>query len=321
MLLRELYIQEDNWTSHKELANIIFNHTGNRQLAVDFFNLETEFESQDDMQSTGLSALDIDPFQLDRDRVNRILSINNVPVKVLKMKHNDAYETLYSLLQSAPVSENNNPYGLEGKPEWVDRAVQMKLNNPNITAAEIGRQLGINQNQILYWLTGTSGSGGLMKRPKDSFPFEPGVFPLGTGSLKYTDGTKPDWYEEALQMAKAGMSFIAIAKKFGVSPNNIGSWLVKGKKNRYGKIINPDAELEPRGFAGQKLDVNLLNNFISGGYTDEEIIELIRDDKGIKTASQVKSMLPTLRQKLNPGTQVIDKTATGISDPDISAVQ
>ena len=103
MLLRELYIQEDNWTSHKELANIIYKHTGNRQLAVDFFNLETEFDSQDDMQSTGLSALDIDPFQLDRERVNNILSLNNVPVKVLKMKHNDAYETLYSLLQSAPV--------------------------------------------------------------------------------------------------------------------------------------------------------------------------------------------------------------------------
>ena len=55
------------------------------------------------MQHTGLSALDIDPFAGDRERVNRILSINNIPVKVLKMKHNDAYETVYSLLQSAPV--------------------------------------------------------------------------------------------------------------------------------------------------------------------------------------------------------------------------
>ena len=108
MRLREVInnLQEAAWTSHKELANILYKHTGNKQLAIDFFHLETEFDSQDDMQSTGLSALDIDPFASDRERVNNILSINNVPVKVLKMKHNDAYETLYSLLQSAPVSES-----------------------------------------------------------------------------------------------------------------------------------------------------------------------------------------------------------------------
>jgi hypothetical protein len=103
MKLRELYIQEDNWVTHKDLANMLYKHTGNKQLAIDFYHLESEFDSQDDMQSTGLSALDIDPFESDRERVNRILSINKVPVKVLKMKHNDAYETLYSLLQSAPV--------------------------------------------------------------------------------------------------------------------------------------------------------------------------------------------------------------------------
>ena len=113
MFLRELYIQEDNWVTHKDLANMLYKHTGNKQLAIDFFHLESEFDSQDDMQSTGLTALDIDPFAGDRERVNRILSINKVPVKVLKMKHNDAYETLYSLLQSAPVSEA--PIGSYGK--------------------------------------------------------------------------------------------------------------------------------------------------------------------------------------------------------------
>ena len=108
MRLREVInnLQEEAWTSHKELANILYKHTGNKQLAIDFFHLEDEFDSQDDMQSTGLSALDIDPFESDRERVNRILSINQVPVKVLKMKHNDAYETVYSLLQSAPVPES-----------------------------------------------------------------------------------------------------------------------------------------------------------------------------------------------------------------------
>lgn len=326
MLLRELYIQEDNWTSHKELANIIYKHTGNRQLAVDFFNLETEFDSQDDMQSTGLSALDIDPFESDRERVNRILSINKVPVKVLKMKHNDAYETLYSLLQSAPVPESREDleeaspgYGLEGKPEWFDRAVALKKANPNISAAEIARQLGINITQILYWLTGNTSNPRLMKRPKDSFPFKPSAFPLGTGTLKYTDGAKPKWYDQALQMAKAGETFVSIAKKIGVSSDNIGMWLIKGRKSRRGKIINPDAVLEPRKIRGKKLDVKLLMDFISDGYTDEDIIELIRDDKGIETASHVKSMLPFLRKKQNPGTQVIDKTRT-MRDPDITGL-
>jgi len=112
MKLRELYIQEDNWVTHKDLANMLYKHTGNKQLAIDFYHLESEFDSQDDMQHTGLSALDIDPFAGDRERVNRILSINKVPVKVLKMKHNDAYETVYSLLQSAPVSERVNRFDI-----------------------------------------------------------------------------------------------------------------------------------------------------------------------------------------------------------------
>ena len=219
------------------------------------------------------------------------------------------------------LEEGVSKYGLEGKPEWFDRAVALKKANPRITAAEMGRQLGVPSTLILYWLTGLSGPAGLLKRPNDSFPFEPGAFPTGTGKLKYTDGAKPEWYDQALQMAKAGMSFIAIGKKLGVSDNNIGDWLVKGKKWVNGKIVNPDAELEPRKIRGKKLDVNLLMDFISTGYTDEDIIELIRDDKGPKIASQVKNMLPILRKKLNPGTQVIDKTATGINNPNISSVK
>ena len=326
MKLRELYIQEDAWVTHKDLANMLYKHTGNKQLAIDFFNLETEFDSQDDMQSTGLSALDIDPFDSDRERVNRILSINNVPVKVLKMKHNDAYETLYSLLQSAPISEapSNNTYGLEGKPEWFDRAVQMKLDNPRISATEIGKQVGVSASAVLYWLTGirpgTPYARTAIKRPKDSFPFELDDFPSG-GALRSYQGGKPEWYDQALQMAKAGGTFKDIGKKVGVSARSVGQWLVRGQKNMSGNIINPDAVLEPRIIRGKKLDVNLLMDFISDGYTDEDIIELIVDEKGPKIASQVKNMLPQLRQKLNPGTQVIDKTATGFYDPDISSVK
>ena len=210
-------------------------------------------------------------------------------------------------------------YGQEGKPEWYDRAVQMKLNNPHITATEIAKQIGIRtSNPVIYWLTGKDTSRPHMARPKGSFPFEPDDFPMGAGKMKYHDGAKPEWYDQALQMAKAGESFVNIAKKFGVTAVTVGLWLIKGRKNSStGKLINPDAELEPRYITGQKLDVNLLNSFIQDGYTDEDIIELIVDEKGPKIASQVKNMLPTLRKKLNPGTQVIDKTRS-MRDPDIT---
>jgi hypothetical protein len=43
------------------------------------------------------------------------------------------------------------------------------------------------------------------------------------------------------------------------------------------------------------------------------------DQKGNKTANQIKAIIPKLRQQLNPGTQVIDKTRTGaMKDPDIT---
>jgi transposase len=114
--------------------------------------------------------------------------------------------------------------------------------------------------------------------------------------------------------------YVNIAKKLGVNYITISNWLVKGRKySTTGNIINPDAELEPRKIRGQKLDVKLLTNFIKDGYTDADIIELVADEKGPKIAGQVRDMLPVLRKKLNPGTQVIDKTRTGsMRDPDIT---
>ena len=209
-------------------------------------------------------------------------------------------------------------YGMEGKPEWFDRAVKMKLDNPNMSALEIARQVGTTGSTIQYWLTGIGYETGRIKRPKDSYPFQPEDFSQ-KGAIRYPDGAKPEWYDQALKMAKAGETFVAIGKKLGVSSNNIGLWLVKGKKFPSGKIVNPDAELEPRKIRGQRLDINLLNSFIQDGYTDSEIIELVADDKGPQIASQVKTMLPVLRKKLNPATQVIDKTRTGsMRNPDIT---
>ena len=212
-------------------------------------------------------------------------------------------------------------YGQKGKPEWVDRAVQMKQDNPRISANQISKQLGVSMPNVLYWLTGKQPSAyrNMTARPKDSFPFKPEDFPQ-IGNLKYTDGAKPEWYDQALQMAKAGETFTAIAKKFGITISTVGDWLVKGRKiSSTGRIVNPDAELEPRQIRGQKLDVKLLNSFIQDGYSDREIIELVADDKGPKIASQVRDMLPTLRKKLNPGTKVIDKTRS-MRDPDITGL-
>ena len=224
---------------------------------------------------------------------------------------------IYEVIQEAPMS-----YGQEGKPEWFDRAVQLKLNNPRITALEIAKQVGTTVATVLYWLTGKEQVGRTMSmidRPKDSFPFEIGDFPLG--KKRYYDGAKPEWYNQALQMAKAGETFKNIAKKVGVTHVTVAQWLVKGRKDNYGKLVNPDAEIEPRRIRGQKLDLNLLTSFIKDGYTDEEIIDLIIDDKGPKIASQVRTMLPDLRKKLNPGTQVIDKSRTGsMRDPDITGL-
>ena len=229
---------------------------------------------------------------------------------------------IYEVIQEA----GSPGYGQEGKPKWFNRAVQMKLDNPSITATEIARQVGVSTSTVMYWLTGKDRTDrrGLKMRPKDSFPFEPGDFIHGgqVGNQygrKYFDGAKPEWYDQALQMAKAGETFRAIGKKLGLQSHLIGDWLVKGRKDRTGKIKNPDAELEPRRIVGQKIDINLLKDFIEDGYPDEDIIELVADDKGSKIASQVKNMLPALRKKLNPGTQVIDKTRS-MRNPDITGL-
>ena len=95
------HMRSKGWASHKDLANYMYLYTGNQQLGVEFYNLETEFVSQDDAQSTGLQALDIDPFQEDRERVNNILSLNKIPLKIVKMRHNEAFETEYQTIATA----------------------------------------------------------------------------------------------------------------------------------------------------------------------------------------------------------------------------
>lgn len=101
MRIRELTENTGEWISHRQLAEIIYMRTGNKQLARDFDAIEDEFVSQDDAQMTGLAAFDQDALEFDRERVNKILGDNKTGIKVLKMKQDEQYNTKYQLLQSA----------------------------------------------------------------------------------------------------------------------------------------------------------------------------------------------------------------------------
>ena len=214
-----------------------------------------------------------------------------------------------------PFTEKDFPSGIKKyfdgkKPDWYEKAVQLKTDNPHMTAEEIGRQVGISGNAILNWLAGYPRSSGHIVN--DNPPFTSKNFPIGLGMKKYFDGAKPWWYEEAIVLRKQGMTYPAIANKLStpeerVTSRTVHKWLVKGTKSGNGKLINPDAPFTPRPRILKKIDTALLKELILDRYTDEQIIELIADEKGDKIANQVRAMLPQLRQKLQPGTEVRNK--------------
>jgi len=190
-------------------------------------------------------------------------------------------------------------------PDWYEKAVQLKTDNPHMTAAEIGRKLGKYVKTVLRWLTGIPDSAGRIYN--NNPPFTSKDFP-NIGGKKYFDGAKPWWYEQAVAMRKQGMSYQAISNKLSTSKkritkDSVRDWLVKGRGN-------PDAPFDPK-WRVEKIDPALLKLLkeliIVDKYTDEQIIELIADEKGDKIANQVRAMLPQLRQKLQPGTEVRNK--------------
>jgi len=197
-----------------------------------------------------------------------------------------------------------------GKPEWYEKAVQLKTDNPRMSASEIGKQVGASFNFVLRWLTGVSDNEGRISN--DNPPFTRKDFPTSAGRQKYFDGAKPVWYEEAIAMRKQGMMWKDIASKLStpekkVATSTMMDWLFKGRKNSYGNLINSDAPFTPIPYNTTKIDTALLKELIVDKYTDEQIIELIADEKGDKIANQVRAMLPQLRQKLQPGTEVRNK--------------
>ena len=208
------------------------------------------------------------------------------------------------------------------KPPWFDKAVQLKTDNPRMTAKEIGKLVGHAGPTVLNWLAGTPISSGNIFN--DNPPFTEKDFHYAEGNRKYFDGEKPWWYEEAIAMRKQGMTWQAISNKLStpeerITLSQIHIWLVKGSKHRSGNLVNPDAPFKPRPKA-KPINTDLIKELIlDPDLSDADIIELIADEKGDKIASQVRAMLPKLRQQLNPGTSVIDKTRTGsMRDPDIT---
>ena len=135
---------QEKFITHKELARIIYKYTQNLQLARDFDNLEDEFISQDDMQSSFLSSIKNDSLEFDRERVNKILSMHRVPVKVIKKKQDDQFNTLYSILQTVATNEGEvvgmNPHAVKPffSPEEADRA-----NDEWVNQAQVDQEDGV----------------------------------------------------------------------------------------------------------------------------------------------------------------------------------
>jgi len=213
-------------------------------------------------------------------------------------------------------------------PPWYDKAVQLKKDNPDMTASEIGRAVGLTvqspHKTILSWLTGGFRASRDAVHPSQrQFPFTKKDFPASPSP--YGQGGKPPWYEEAVAYVSSGMTISQAGRKMNKSHGVLNKWLVQGRKDKSGRLVNPDAPFAPKYKHGdKKIGGRYLRaevkKLISDGKSDEDIINYIADTKSDKIANQVRTMLPLLRPK-PPGTQVIDKTRTGnMKDPDITGL-
>ena len=89
-----------------------------------------------------------------------------------------------------------------GTPVWYEKAVQLKTDNPRMSASEISRQLGIGHMTALIWLAGKPDGEGRIYNDNPPFTMKDFAF---KGPKKYFDGEKPWWYEEAIAMRKQGI--------------------------------------------------------------------------------------------------------------------
>ena len=224
-------------------------------------------------------------------------------------------------------------YGQDRKPEWFDKAVQLKKNNPDMSLRQIADQVGTNHVALVSrWLTGLTlnkerGSSAVPGNPNP--PFSKADFP----GMKVTQA--PEWLPDAekLKTDNPDMSATAIGKQLGVNRMAVLSWLtgelpagrgkigagVPGYKPKFSK-----ADFARTADARIKAILNQVNNMLANNMSDDQIVDQINDQYGIKFASDIKSRLPDLRQQQKADistNQVIDKTRTGDSrDPDITGL-
>jgi len=142
--------EAEEWRTHSDLVGIIYNHTGDLQLARKFHNMQDEYISQDDAQSSGLTGFGQDPFDYDREAVNRLLKQHRVPVSVLKMKQDAQYNTLYSILQSAP-ELTEQIFRRAGRMYFTTRHADQRRKDRGITDSKVETAISMLE-QDLDWL-------------------------------------------------------------------------------------------------------------------------------------------------------------------------
>ena len=143
---------QEKFITHRELASIIYKYTKNLQLARDFDQMEDDFVSQDDMQSSFLSSMDNDSLEFDRERVNKILGMHKVPVRVVKMKQDDTFNTLYSILQTEDVIAEA-VYRRSGRMYFTSRHADEQMKYRKIVPSKMDTaltRLEDNKDWLLY---------------------------------------------------------------------------------------------------------------------------------------------------------------------------
>ena len=146
-----------------------------------------------------------------------------------------------------PPVKGRTKYSTEGpKPPWFDKAVQIKKDNPNMSAAEIGKQFQpqVSNGLLLRWL---AGSGFHNDRLNYNPPFTSKDFPNRGGSSGLDSVTgKPPWYERAVKFKKdyPSTNIHQLSRIFDVHKVTLAQWLYGLKK----------------GFDNRKPDMNLVTN-------------------------------------------------------------
>ena len=97
MLITEI---TTDWITHRQLAALTLMYT-DRATASEFNWMETDFVSQDDMQTQQLGLQTA--LQIDRDNINAWFKSKQIPITVLNIKQTpDDYNTLYKVQDQTP---------------------------------------------------------------------------------------------------------------------------------------------------------------------------------------------------------------------------